>query len=135
MNKLEWQRLYRKRTQNKCTKKYEKTKKGFLVRLYRNMKSRVTGVQHQKFHLYAGCSLLDKECFYQWALDSPVFHNLFTIWELSNYDRKLTPSVDRVDSNRGYSIDNMEWVTHSVNSSRGARNKLYGDWRLTNAVN
>ena len=32
-------------------KKYEKTKKGFLMRLYRNMQSRVQGVQKKKHHL------------------------------------------------------------------------------------
>ena len=41
MNKNEKQRLSRKLNNNLHTKKYEKTKKGFLVRLYRNMLSRV----------------------------------------------------------------------------------------------
>lgn len=109
---------------------YERTKKGFLMRLYRNMKSRVTGVQRQKFHLYAGCQLLPKEEFYRWALESPKFHQLFSDWELNSYDRKLTPSVDRVDSDIGYVLENMEWVTHSENSRRGTLNKYYGDWRV-----
>ena len=115
-----YQKEYRKRTNNACTKKYEKTKKGFLVRLYRNMKSRVSGVQKQKYHLYKGMTILDKEDFYEWALSSPKFHELFDIWENKKYKRKLTPSVDRVDSCNGYEIENMEWVTHSENSRRGA---------------
>ena len=100
--------------------KYEKTKKGFLMRLYRNMKSRVEGVQWQKAHLYKGMVLIDKETFYLWAINSNEFHGLFKIYEDSGHSRKLAPSVDRIDSSIGYEIDNMEWVTMSENSRRGS---------------
>jgi len=105
---------------NKTTKKYEKTKMGFLVRCYRNMKSRINGVQKAKFHLYEGKQLMDKLEFYNYSLSNDTFHFLFDVWERSEYDRKLTPSLDRVDSSKGYSLDNIEWVTHSENSRRGA---------------
>ena len=118
--KLEKQRIYREKTNNKDTKKYERTKKGKLMRLYRNMKSRVTGIQKKKAHLYNGKELLDKNYFYEWSLNSKEFHLLFDEWERSGYDRKLCPSVDRIDSSRGYIIENMEWVTHSENSRRGS---------------
>lgn len=120
-------------TNNEVTRKYEKTKKGFLMRLYRNMKSRIEGVNRAKFHLYAGCYLLPKETFYKWSLASEVFHQLFDEWEQSGYERKLAPSVDRIDSLRGYELDNMEWVTMSENSRRGSLNKYYGDWRSDEA--
>lgn len=129
----DYQKVYRLRTGNSSTSKYEKTKKGFLMRLYRNMKSRIEGVQKAKFHLYAGCSLLPKETFYEWSLASEVFHQLFEEWEQSGYERKLAPSVDRVDSFRGYELDNMEWVTMSENSRRGSLNQHYGDWRSNEA--
>jgi hypothetical protein len=127
------QRERRHMTRNWVVRKYEKTKNGFLMRLYRNMKSRVTGVQRAKYHLYAGCTLLSKESFYEWANNSEIFHLLFKVWEESEYDRKLTPSVDRIDSLYGYELPNMEWVTHSVNSSRGSLNRYYGDWRSDEA--
>jgi hypothetical protein len=114
------QREYRKRVGNGATHRYEKTINGFLVRLYRNMKSRVTGVQKLKAHLYQGKDLLDKEEFYKWAKESETFNTLFKTWTDSKYDRKLAPSVDRVDSSQGYHISNMEWVTHSENSRRGS---------------
>ena len=117
------QREWRAKNNNVCTKKYEKTHKGFLMRLYRNMQSRVTGVQHAKFHLYEGKSLLPRDEFYKWAMESDKFFALFKEYEDSGFSRKLTPSVDRVDSSKGYSVDNMEWVTHSENSRRGSVNK------------
>ena len=116
-------REYRLKTNNAATKKYEKTRKGFLMRCYRNMQSRVTGVQKAKFHLYKGKELLDRNDFYEWALKNDEFNVLFDYWTLNSYDRKLTPSVDRVNSSEGYVLENMEWVTHSENSRRGAVNR------------
>jgi hypothetical protein len=117
-----WQKEHRKKTRNWDTKKYEKTPKGFLVRLYRNMQSRVTGVQKLKQHLYLGKSLLNRDDFYAWADSSLEFKKLFAEWELSNYTRTLTPSVDRIDSDLGYSLENMRWVTFSENC-RNVRRK------------
>jgi len=118
-DKNEKQRLRRALTGNSCTKKYEKTKKGFLVRMYRNMKSRVVGILYKKAHLYLGKELLDKEIFYNIALNDENFNKLFQEWEISEYNRKLTPSVDRIDSSLGYSVENIRFITHSENSRLG----------------
>lgn len=133
MNKderLVYQRARRKLTGNADIKKYEKTKKGFLVRKYRNMLSRIVGIQKVKFHLYTDKELLDKETFYEWSLASLDFNTLFDTWELNKYCRKLTPSVDRIDSSKGYTLDNMEWITHSENSRRGG---LYSERHFNNS--
>lgn len=124
--KNQWQRKYRKENGNQWTHKYEKTIDGFLVRKYRNMKSRIIGIQKLKAHLYKGKTLLDKKEFYLWSKQNKTFKKLFREWEESLYDRKLCPSVDRIDSSKGYTLENMEWVTHSENSRRGSinRNKL-----------
>lgn len=90
------------------------------MRCYRNMLSRVTGVQAAKFHLYRGKSILAKEDFYAWALQDEMFHRLFDAWEASGYQMKFAPSVDRINSSFGYELGNMEWVTHSENSRRGS---------------
>ena len=113
-------RKWRRETHNISTFKYEKTINGFLMRLYRNMQSRVTGIQKLKQHLYKNLELLDRQEFYKWAKASKEFKKLYDNWVENNYDRKLTPSVDRVDSSIGYRLSNMKWVTHSENSRRGA---------------
>ena len=84
------------------------------------MKSRIEGVQKLKSHLYEGKELMDKDTYYTWALGDNTFNSLFKAWEDSGYNRKLTPSTDRVDSSLGYTLDNVEWITHSENSRRGA---------------
>lgn len=114
------QRERRRKSGNSNTKNYEKTPNGFLMRLYRNMKSRVEGVQKEKFYLYVGKSLLSKEDFYEWSRNSEEFALLFNNWKDSNYKRTLTPSVDRVDSSKGYTLDNMEWVIFSENCRRAS---------------
>lgn len=114
-------RAYRKRTNNKATKKYEKTKKGFLMRCYRNMQSRISGVQKLKAHLYKGKNILPRQEFYEWALNDKQFHNLFDVWESKKYERKLSPSINRIEPELGYLISNMEWITHSENSKRTRR--------------
>jgi hypothetical protein len=113
---LRIQREQRASNGNAYTKKYEKTKNGFLMLAYRNMLSRISGVQSRKHHLYKGKDLLSREEFYSWAKASREFHALFDAWELSGYSRKLTPSTDRINSRLGYFIENMRWVTHSENS-------------------
>jgi len=123
------QRERRRRQNNNVTKKYEKTKKGFLMRLYRNMKSRIEGIQKVKIHLYLDKDILDKQEFYKWSLNNPAFHELFDKYEKSGFERKLSPSVDRINPDKGYSLDNMEFITMSENSSRGgygAMKKRYG---------
>lgn len=120
------QRKSRLNSNNKITKKYEKTVDGFLMRSYRNIKSRCTGVQNRKAHLYLGMVFLDKPAFYNWANSNSDFLSLFKTWSNNDYDRKLTPSVDRIDSKKGYAIDNMRWITHSLNSKLGAISKHKG---------
>lgn len=114
--KNERQRKLRELNNNLHTKKYEKTKSGFMMRTYRNMKSRCTGIQHKKAHLYLGKELLCKEDFYSWTKTDKSFNELFEYWERNGYDRKLTPSIDRIDSSIGYVMGNIRWITHSENS-------------------
>lgn len=121
--RLLWQRAKRKENGNAYTLKYERTKHGKLMRVYRNMKSRIEGVQKHKAHLYVGKYLMPKDEFYTWAVMSPEFHRLYAEWVESGYERKLAPSVDRVDSRVGYRAWNMQWVTHSENSRRGSVSK------------
>lgn len=117
------QRINRKLTNNSCTRKYEKTKHGFLVRCYRNMLSRISGVQKKKAHLYTGKTILDKFTFYSWSINSIEFNLLFDNWEKNGYIRKETPSIDRIDSSGSYELGNIRWITFLENSRLGALSK------------
>jgi hypothetical protein len=83
------------------------------------MKSRVSGVLKNKAHLYYGKELLSKEKFYDWALRSNEFITLFESYSASGFKIKYAPSIDRIDSSKGYVIGNIRWITHSENSRLG----------------
>lgn len=87
------------------------------MRSYRNMTSRVTGVQKKKAHLYQGLPILPKADFYTWAKSNPDFWRLYRLWVKSGHMRKLTPSINRIDPDEGYVLGNIEFLTHSLNSS------------------
>jgi len=114
---------YRKRTHSVLTKVYEKTMNGYIMRMYRNMASRVMGIQKSKAHLYFGKELMSKYEFYAIAKYSSDFSELFEKYKLSGFDLKQAPSVDRIDSSLGYTNDNIRFITHSENSRLGSLNK------------
>jgi hypothetical protein len=118
------QRELRKQNNNAYTKKYERTKKGFLMRKYHHMMGRVKGEAWYKcVYLWAGKEILPKSEFYDWAIAQSEFHSLFEQWEKSGHERKLCPSVDRIDSKFGYVIGNMRWITFIENATLGARKR------------
>lgn len=123
IDRLARQRGMRKATGNAYTKKYERTKGGKLMRTYRNMYTRVSGILKTKAHLYEGLGILSKEEFYDWSLSDEAFNALFDDWVSSGYDMKLSPSIDRKDASIGYEVGNIRWLTHSENSRLGALSK------------
>jgi len=90
------------------------TIRAFLLNLYGNMKKRVQG-KHGYLNLYKNKPLVAKEVFLNWAQNHPTFLSLYKQWYMCNFNIKLTPSVNRIDSRRGYTLDNMEWLTFSQN--------------------
>ena len=108
---------------NSTTHKYEKTFKGKLVRTYRNMLSRVTGVLKTKKHLYNGLDILNKESFYEWSINNNDYNSLYKNWKDNDYILILSPSIDRIDPLIGYTVENIRWVTHSENSTNTNRHK------------
>lgn len=102
---------------NAQRREYEKTPNGFLMRAYSNAKARVSGVQKEKAHIYLGLPIMSREEFYAWAWNDPNFWRLYRMWTMAGFPMKLTPSLNRIDPRRGYVAGNVEWVTHSVNSS------------------
>jgi hypothetical protein len=62
------------------------------------------------------CSLND---FRRKALNDEKLRTLWENWKSSGYENLKIPSVDRIDSSRGYSIDNIQFITMYENSLKG----------------
>lgn len=64
--------------------------------------------------------------FKEWILSQDKFHVLFEEWVKSDYDRNLSPSVDRLDDYKGYSFDNIQLMTWDENRLKGHRDAMNG---------
>ena len=91
-----------------------------LYHIYYGMKSRCYNKNNPKYAIYGGkgiriCDEWDNnyESFKQWSLNNGYYE--------SNEPRRL--SIDRIDSNLGYSPENCRWITFSENSGRANINK------------
>lgn len=80
------------------------------------MLSRVKGIVKNKVHLYKDLEILDKEEFYNWSLNDEDYKLLFWQWVESDYNLKLSPSIDRKNHLIGYTLSNIRWVTFEFNS-------------------
>ena len=96
---------------------YNRSFYGKLVRMYLNAQQRVKGQDHHRLS-YKGMSILDRQIFYKWAIESTNYCYLWQQWKDSNYELKLTPTIDRLDKNKGYILSNIEIVTLSENVKR-----------------
>jgi hypothetical protein len=97
------------------------TIKAFLTKMYRDMKARVTGtkkgaVADRSKHIYLGKPILPRDVFIQWAKNHPDFLSLYKRYVMNDFERRLAPSINRMDSKKGYTLDNMEWMTSGQNS-------------------
>ncbi len=64
--------------------------------------------------------LISKKRFFE-IMDNDELKKLLHEWEISGYNTKKTPSVDRIDSKGHYEEGNIRWLTVSDNASLGAK--------------
>jgi len=93
------------------TWEFKKTKISHIIRnMYRGMKIRA-----KKKTL----ELCTYEEFKEFAFKNEQLRNLHKDWMLRNFEQKYAPSVDRKNNNKGYSINNIQFLTLSENSTKG----------------
>jgi len=106
-----WQIEYRSTDKGKCvSKKYYKSYQGRVNRAYLGMKERANSKK-----LYC----MSKEEFICWCDKNDVrYKSLYDIWKQSHFTMRTTPTIDRIDNSKGYSLDNIRWCTMSENASK-----------------
>jgi len=60
-----------------------------------------------------------KKWFIKWCMRSELFITLYEKWVESGYDKDLAPSVDRIDSNKPYTKNNIQVMTWYDNNKKG----------------
>lgn len=85
-------------------------KKYFLTMKYLLMKRRA---------IKKNLELCTKTEFLLFANQDNNFDLLFKDWVDSNFHIKLCPSIDRINNAQGYTLGNMQFITHSQNVTKG----------------
>lgn len=85
---------------------------------YSLIKQRIEGraTRHYKIE---GKEILPYKEFLDWCYKEEnlkCFEKLYDIWKKNIFCRRLTPSIDRIDNNKSYTINNIRWITQSNNS-------------------
>ena len=91
---------------------------GLLSQAYRDMKMRCEGRRPpNKAKLFVGLEYPTREEFLGWARNDKGFVLCYKQWVLSGYNKRLTPVVSRMDTTRGYVLDNIEYLPRHINAS------------------
>lgn len=94
--------------------KYHRSFAGRASNAHAAMRTRVAGKgKAGTAHVYKGLELIARAEFLSWAAHDPDYRRLHAAWADAGYPIGLSPSIDRKDTRRGYSRDNIRWI-HSA---------------------
>lgn len=96
---------------------YHITKDQNIKTLYTSIKSRVG-----KFGKYKNRKLLISwPVFYRFVRENKEYDKIFKTWQEHNYWHSLSPTIDRIDNDGDYSLDNIQILTRMDNTKKGDR--------------
>lgn len=58
-----------------------------------------------------------------WVLSQPTFKRMYEMWQTSDYQKDLAPSVDRLNDNTHYTLQNIQLMTWTENRSKASKDK------------
>ena len=86
---------------------------------YNSIVTRCNGNNNNKHHHkhYKG---LDYLPIYEWVdfcdINKETLLDMWEVYDDNNHELRLAISVDRIDNDKGYTVDNMQFVTHGLNA-------------------
>lgn len=114
---------YNSKYHAKAMRKYRKTFRGLLDQKYTSMSKRVRGKDRNCLNTVKGLPIIPREQFIAWATKNAEYASLYKEWQISGYLRNLTPTIDRIDSTKGYIFPNMQFLTF-IDNQRKQHNGL-----------
>lgn len=112
----EERKLAKKIRDLKYTRKPERnTPDRYLQKMFQKAKYRSKTKPRYKL---LGNSLVLRD-FISFAYSNDTYTKVYQKWVNSGFSKRLSPSIDRIDNNKGYHIGNIQFLNHSENSSKG----------------
>lgn len=102
-----------------CRWKENRTIKGVIFTIYGAQKAS----SKNRGHLQPSYS---RDEFLEYCLNSTIFNKIYKYYVDSGFDRRLRPSIDRIDNSVGYSFENIQVVTWGENEARAHKDRLMG---------
>ena len=97
---------------------HNKTKEENIKRLYSSIMKRVgakgTSYENRKM-------LISKDDFISFISKDTQYNRIYKMWVECDFDTILSPTIDRIDNNGHYSLDNIQVLTLSANSKKGRK--------------
>ena len=92
--------------------KWYKTQKGKISQTYSKQKSASTKRGHP-------APAYTKEELAEWLFSQDLWFTLYDNWVASNFDKKLAPSIDRINDDLPYKFGNIQLMTWEENHKKG----------------
>lgn len=84
-------------------------------RLFGNLADRASKKWYERY-----VRTFNKEQFIEWVLSNPVYPELYSNWQASGFEQRLSPSITRIDQDKDFTLDNLVILTFSEASQIGA---------------
>ena len=107
---------------SKRDKEYRRSLHGKASNIFTQMQSRLED-KNKPTYTNRKCEFTKKE-FMDWILNNPDYKRLHKQWVNSEYEYKLTPSLDRILNTGNYTFNNIQIITLQQNSSKPKNNWL-----------
>lgn len=93
------------------------------ARTYGNMQRRIRTKESPNISLY---EILPRSVFYEFCEENKfLLEKLWKDYRDSGFSRKLAPSIDRIDTCKGYSLDNIQIITFGDNIAKAWDDRAY----------
>ena len=99
--------------------KYGHTKKGILTVIYKTQKANSKRRGHREPE-YTKSELKN------WLFSQSFFHELFDNWVKSDFKKELKPSIDRINDDIHYKLDNIRITTWEENNNKENEKRKIG---------